>query len=270
MVNVRARENGVPFVAANKAGVELGAVAYCGKSTIVAADGTTRAREPASTMRRSCSATSSSEDAPRRGPRQRCLPCNTALRRRWRDPRERASASRSNAIRWNSTRLAQFGAPADVDVILAVGAPSASSAGQAADCRRGRSAVCNVRAARTMRDAHRPTPAALRIALVGDDRRPRSARSRRKRRSAGRSDRLANARRSGLADGVSRGRALLNCAPTSLRRCRRPSAPSPSIPTAASSRARSAHTGSHRSCTNVRARSRRSSRRPPTSLRDCA
>ena len=44
MVNVRARENGVPFVAANKAGVELGAVAYCGKSAIVAADGAFVAR----------------------------------------------------------------------------------------------------------------------------------------------------------------------------------------------------------------------------------
>jgi len=37
---IRARENGVPFVAANKVGVELGCVAYCGKSQIVAADGT--------------------------------------------------------------------------------------------------------------------------------------------------------------------------------------------------------------------------------------
>ncbi len=36
---VRARENGVPFVAANKCGVELGCVAYCGKSQIVTADG---------------------------------------------------------------------------------------------------------------------------------------------------------------------------------------------------------------------------------------
>ncbi|MBV8727395.1 MAG: carbon-nitrogen hydrolase family protein [Candidatus Eremiobacteraeota bacterium] len=36
---VRARENAVPFVAANKAGVELECVAYCGKSQIIAADG---------------------------------------------------------------------------------------------------------------------------------------------------------------------------------------------------------------------------------------
>lgn len=40
MARVRARENGVPFLAANKCGVELGCVAYCGKSQIVAADGT--------------------------------------------------------------------------------------------------------------------------------------------------------------------------------------------------------------------------------------
>jgi predicted amidohydrolase len=39
MINVRARENGVPLVAANKVGVELGAVAYCGKSAIVDAAG---------------------------------------------------------------------------------------------------------------------------------------------------------------------------------------------------------------------------------------
>lgn len=40
MAPVRARENGVPLVAANKVGVEARSVAYCGKSQIVAADGT--------------------------------------------------------------------------------------------------------------------------------------------------------------------------------------------------------------------------------------
>lgn len=40
LARVRARENGVPFIAANKSGVELGCVAYCGKSQIIAADGT--------------------------------------------------------------------------------------------------------------------------------------------------------------------------------------------------------------------------------------
>jgi predicted amidohydrolase len=40
MIAVRARENGVPLVAANKVGVEARSVAYCGKSQIVAADGT--------------------------------------------------------------------------------------------------------------------------------------------------------------------------------------------------------------------------------------
>ena len=40
LARVRARENGVPFVAANKCGTELGCVAYCGKSQIVSADGT--------------------------------------------------------------------------------------------------------------------------------------------------------------------------------------------------------------------------------------
>lgn len=36
---VRARENGVPFIAANKCGSELGMVAYCGKSQVVDAQG---------------------------------------------------------------------------------------------------------------------------------------------------------------------------------------------------------------------------------------
>ena len=39
MIAVRARENGVPLVAANKVGVEARSVAYCGKSQILAADG---------------------------------------------------------------------------------------------------------------------------------------------------------------------------------------------------------------------------------------
>lgn len=39
LARVRARENAVPFVASNKVGVELGCVAYCGKSQIVDAAG---------------------------------------------------------------------------------------------------------------------------------------------------------------------------------------------------------------------------------------
>lgn len=39
LARVRARENGVPLVAANKVGVERACVAYCGKSQIVGADG---------------------------------------------------------------------------------------------------------------------------------------------------------------------------------------------------------------------------------------
>jgi predicted amidohydrolase len=39
LARVRAFENGTPFVAANKAGIEMGMVAYCGKSQIVGADG---------------------------------------------------------------------------------------------------------------------------------------------------------------------------------------------------------------------------------------
>jgi predicted amidohydrolase len=44
MVAVRARENGVPFVASNKSGFELGSVAYCGKSALVDASGAFVAR----------------------------------------------------------------------------------------------------------------------------------------------------------------------------------------------------------------------------------
>jgi predicted amidohydrolase len=39
LARVRAYENGVPFIAANKCGSELGMVAYCGKSQVVGADG---------------------------------------------------------------------------------------------------------------------------------------------------------------------------------------------------------------------------------------
>jgi predicted amidohydrolase len=46
MIAVRARENGVPLVVANKAGVEARSVAYCGKSQIIAADGTVVAIAP--------------------------------------------------------------------------------------------------------------------------------------------------------------------------------------------------------------------------------
>jgi len=46
MARVRARENGVPLIAANKCGVEARSVAYCGKSQIVAADGTVVAIAP--------------------------------------------------------------------------------------------------------------------------------------------------------------------------------------------------------------------------------
>jgi predicted amidohydrolase len=46
LARVRARENGVPFVAANKCGTELECVAYCGKSQIAGADGTLLAMAP--------------------------------------------------------------------------------------------------------------------------------------------------------------------------------------------------------------------------------
>src|SRR5271155_3065724 len=44
MASVRALENRVPFIAANKTGVELESVAYCGKSVVFDAAGNTLAR----------------------------------------------------------------------------------------------------------------------------------------------------------------------------------------------------------------------------------
>ncbi len=46
MARVRARENGVPLIAANKCGVEARSVAYCGKSQVIAADGSVVALAP--------------------------------------------------------------------------------------------------------------------------------------------------------------------------------------------------------------------------------
>ena len=46
LAQVRARENGVPFVAANKCGVERGCVAYCGKSQIIDSAGEVVALAP--------------------------------------------------------------------------------------------------------------------------------------------------------------------------------------------------------------------------------
>ena len=46
MIAVRARENGLPLVVANKSGVEARSVAYCGKSQIIAADGSPVAIAP--------------------------------------------------------------------------------------------------------------------------------------------------------------------------------------------------------------------------------
>jgi predicted amidohydrolase len=69
LARVRAFENGVPFVAANKSGVELGMVAYCGKSQIVAASGEIAALA-SETREETISATVSiDEPLPKRAPR---------------------------------------------------------------------------------------------------------------------------------------------------------------------------------------------------------
>lgn len=79
LARIRAWENGVPFVAANKCGVERGCVAYCGKSQVVAADGSVTAvasqRDPETLM-----ATVTLENARRNGDAGRAAPAPAPAR----------------------------------------------------------------------------------------------------------------------------------------------------------------------------------------------
>ena len=68
LASVRAYENGVPFVAANKCGTELGMVAYCGKSQIIDATGETLALASQNGMETIAHTLSIGAPAPKRTP----------------------------------------------------------------------------------------------------------------------------------------------------------------------------------------------------------
>ncbi|MDQ2909078.1 MAG: carbon-nitrogen hydrolase family protein [Candidatus Eremiobacteraeota bacterium] len=130
MVNVRARENGVPFVACNKSGVELGAVAYCGKSTIVAADGTTSAR--ASERKEEIltgEALVARQQAPCRGARLAAAQRSAVTDRDESAPDRVRIAFTLEREPAELVRLSHFAADADFDVVLAGGVTSATAIG---------------------------------------------------------------------------------------------------------------------------------------------
>ena len=122
MVNVRARENGVPLIAANKVGVERASVAYCGKSAILDANGTFQARagERDETI---LQATVSINAAPCRTTHE--LP----PARLPGSMRPQARIAITN-VRANSEllALAEIGAISNVDAVIAVTAPSEGAA----------------------------------------------------------------------------------------------------------------------------------------------
>ncbi len=110
MINVRAWENGVPLVAANKVGVEARSVVYCGKSAIVAADGSfvARADETQETILRGMVAVGPP-------PFRRGAP---AAVERGSDPRDLAAALRIAIAVKNDPALHAVAAVADADLLL--------------------------------------------------------------------------------------------------------------------------------------------------------
>jgi predicted amidohydrolase len=76
---VRAYENGVPFVAANKCGAELGMVAYCGKSQIVDGRGEAIAIAPEREAATLKAVVSVGEERPKRAAAADVAPRGTAL-----------------------------------------------------------------------------------------------------------------------------------------------------------------------------------------------
>ena len=99
LARVRARENGVPFVAANKCGIERGMVAYCGKSQIVDADGDVLAI--ARTARAADAERRPSRSDGRERPRAAAPPVAEVT-----SARRRRRASRSRPMRFPPTRTA--------------------------------------------------------------------------------------------------------------------------------------------------------------------
>lgn len=153
MINVRARENGVPLVAANKAGVEAGAVAYCGKSAIVGADGEFIARAGQRDEETLLAEVTLGASSPARAT-TRWEPFDDgpsgALRAHARigvTPERRAAPL---------TRLAEVAALADVDVVAALGAADSRNGAPVWDCSRLAPGVVS-------------TIDGLTVARVGDD-----------------------------------------------------------------------------------------------------
>lgn len=123
LANVRARENGVPFIAANKVGVEMQGVAYCGKSAIVAADGTFVARGGEREETIVSGEITLGTARPLRGPQLA-------------PPRERPANARrvrlaiAAAAGDDALKLGRFAAQADAQGLIALG-PSAAPGGLA-------------------------------------------------------------------------------------------------------------------------------------------
>lgn len=116
-VNVRAHENRVPFIGANKCGVELESVAYCGKSSIVDAAGQLVARAPEreeTVLHGEIAAGGRFERA-----RRELAPRDIATTR---EPRARARVAFTLASEPDEVaRFARLAAAADADLLLACG-----------------------------------------------------------------------------------------------------------------------------------------------------
>jgi len=115
MAAVRARENGVPFIVANKVGIERESVAYCGKSVIYAGDGGALARG-SETRDEIVTATVVIDDARRERrhfPAAQVSAAGDALPQRTRIAVTPMHAERALA------RLAPYAADADADLLLA-------------------------------------------------------------------------------------------------------------------------------------------------------
>jgi predicted amidohydrolase len=140
MAAVRAQENGVPFVAANKCGVEASSVLYCGKSVIIARDGAVVAR---ASERDECVIFGEIEVGAGRPARGRTF---AARANAVSAARARVAITSSNDPH-ELVRLASRAALADADVLLARAAPRAPSAVPILDVTLGSAAPAMLRAA---------------------------------------------------------------------------------------------------------------------------
>ncbi len=156
--NVRARENGVPFVVANKSGVERASVAYCGKSAIIDGAGAFVAR--GSERDEEIVFGEVSPVVPR-GRSPRTLAARELLARNARDAADAPAARARIAFARPDARdiagLAASAAHADCDLLIASGPSAGAAAGDS---------VVIVSADDTNRIV---TRAGVRFAVVTDD-----------------------------------------------------------------------------------------------------